>query len=197
MARGDVVVAGGDVGRQRPQCVEGGLAARLQLLVHIGLDLVHGHVAGAFDHDLDVMLPGNLGQLAQGRKLGELGFVVGVGDGAGAQAVAEAEGDVVGLHDLADVLEAGVEEALLVVGEAPFGHDRAAARHDARHPLRRHRDVGQAHSGVDGEIVDALLGLLDQGVAVDLPGQVLGDSADLLQRLVDRDGADRDGRCCG
>ncbi len=50
---------------------------------------------------------------------------------------------------------------------------------------------------MDGEIVDALLGLLDERVAVDLPGQVLGDAADLLQRLVDRDGADRDGASCG
>jgi hypothetical protein len=98
----------------------------------------------------------------KGGELGELGFVVGVGDGAGAQAVAEAEGDVVRLHDLADLLEAGVEEALLVVGEAPFGHDRAAAADDAGDALGGHRDVGEAHAGVDGEIVDALLGLLDQ-----------------------------------
>ena len=81
-----------------------------------------------------------------------------------------------------------------MVGEAPFGHDRAAAADDAGDALGGQRDVGQAHAGVDGEIVDALLGLLDQGVAEDLPGQVLGDAADLLQRLVDRHGADRHGR---
>src|SRR3954465_5807744 len=46
---------------------------------------------------------------------------------------------------------------------------------------------------MDGEIVDARLALLYERVAVDLPGQVLGDAADLLQRLVDGDGADRDG----
>ena len=46
---------------------------------------------------------------------------------------------------------------------------------------------------MDGEVIDALLGLLDQRVAEDLPGQLLGDAADLLQRLVDRDGADRHG----
>ncbi len=44
---------------------------------------------------------------------------------------------------------------------------------------------------MDGEVVDALLALLDQRVAEDLPGQVLGDAADLLQRLVDRHRADR------
>src|SRR3546814_8204972 len=54
---GDVVVAGRDVGGQRPQGVEGGLAAGFERLVHIGLDLVHRHMAGAFDHHLDVVLP--------------------------------------------------------------------------------------------------------------------------------------------
>ena len=43
---------------------------------------------------------------------------------------------------------------------------------------------------MDGEVVDALLALLDQRVAIDLPGQVFGDAADLLQRLIDRHRAD-------
>src|SRR5690606_37131602 len=51
-----------------------------------------------------------------------------------------------------------------------------------------------AHPGVDGEVVHALLGLLDQRFAEDLPGEVLGDAADFLERLVDRDGADGHGR---
>ena len=54
----------------------------------------------------------------------------------------------------------------------------------------RQRDMRQAHAGMDGEIVDALLALLDQRVAIDLPGQLLGDAADLLQRLIDRHRAD-------
>ncbi len=44
----------------------------------------------------------------------------------------------------------------------------AAAADDAGDALGGHRDIGQAHAGVDGEIVDALLGLLDQRVAEDL-----------------------------
>ena len=70
-------------------------------------------MAGALDHHLHAVLPGDLGQLAQGLQLGELGRVVGVGDAAGAQAVAQRERDVVGPHDLADVLEVLVEEVLL------------------------------------------------------------------------------------
>ena len=64
-----------------------------------------------------------LRQLAQRLELGELRLVVGVGDRAGAQAVAEGEAHVVRLHDLADLLEVRVEEVLLVVRQAPLGQD--------------------------------------------------------------------------
>jgi hypothetical protein len=63
-------------------------------------------------------------------------------------------------------------------------------------PVRRRageRDVPEQHAGVDGEVIDALFGLLDQRVTVDVPGQLLWASADLLQRLVDRDRANRHG----
>ena len=43
--------------------------------------------------------------------------------------------------------------------------------------LRRQRDVAQQHAGVDGEVVDALLRLLDERVAEELPGQILGLAA--------------------
>jgi hypothetical protein len=107
-------------------------------------------------------------------EFGELRFVVGVGDGAGTQAVADREADVVGRHDVADLVPMRVEEVLLVMREAPLGHDRAAARDDAGHAPGGQRDVGEADAGVDGEVVDALLGLLDQRVAEDLPGEVFG-----------------------
>ncbi len=105
-------------------------------------------MARPFDHHLHAAPPGDLGQFAQGLQLGELRRVVGVGDAARPQAVAEAEGDVVGPHDLADVLEVVMEEALPVVGQAPLGHDRAAARDDAGHPPtaegeKRQREVAR------------------------------------------------------
>src|SRR5439155_8230985 len=55
--RGDVVVPGGDVGGERAQRVEGRLVAPVQLELDVLPDLVHGHVAGALDHDLDVVAP--------------------------------------------------------------------------------------------------------------------------------------------
>ena len=78
-----------------------------------------------------------------------------------------------------------------MVRQAPLGHDRSAARHDAGHAPGGHRHVAQQHAGMDGEVVDTLLGLLDERVAIDLPGEIFGPAADLLERLVNRHGADR------
>ena len=61
----------------------------------------------------------------------------------------------------------------------------------AGHPVRRQRHVAQQNAGVDREVVDALLGLLDQRVAENFPGQFLGLAMHFLERLVDRHRADR------
>ncbi len=89
-------------------------------------------MAGAFDHHLHVVLPGFFRQLAQSLQFGELGFVAGIGDAAGTQAVAQRKADVILLENLADVVEAFVEEILLVVVRHPLRQDGAAAAHDAR-----------------------------------------------------------------
>ena len=132
MARGDVVVAGRDIGGQRPQRIERRLVAGRELAVHVLLDLVHRHMAGAFDHHLHVVLLRDLVQFAQRVQFGELRRVVGVGGRAGAQAVAQRERHVILLQQLADFLEMRVEEILLVMRQAPFGEDRAAARRRCR-----------------------------------------------------------------
>ena len=193
-AAGDVVVAGGDVGRQRAKRVEGSLVAPLELLGHVVVDHVHRNVAGAFVHHLDAKLPGAPGQVALHLELGELRLVVGVGDGAGAEAVADAEAHVVGGADFADVIPMCVEETLGVMREAPLGHDRSAPADDAGEALGCHRHEAQQHAGVNGEIVDTLLGLLDECVAVNLPSQVFGFAVHFLECLINRHSADRDGR---
>ena len=138
--------------------------------------------------------PGALGQVALHFELGELRFVVRVGDGAGAEPVTNTEADVVGRHDVADIVPMFIQEALLVMGEAPFRHDGAAAADDAGHAPRGERDEAQQDAGVDGEVIDALLGLLDERVAEDFPSQVFGAAVHFLKGLVDGDGADRHGR---
>ncbi len=188
----DVVVARRDVGGERPQRVERRLVAVLELEVHVLLDELHRDVAGTFDHHLHVVLPRDPGKLAQRLQFRDLRLVVGVVNRARSQPVAERERYVVGLENLADVLEARVEEALLVMREAPLRHDRAAARDDARHAFGGQGNVGEPHAGVHREVVHALLALLDQCVTVNFPGELLGFPLDFFQRLIDRHGADRD-----
>ena len=62
-AGGDVVVTRCDIGGQRTEGVERCFEAVFQLLVHVLLDHLHRNMAGAFDHHLHIMLPGDLGQL--------------------------------------------------------------------------------------------------------------------------------------
>src|SRR5712671_2095841 len=49
---GDVIVARGDVGDERSQCVERRLKAVSQLLIHIFPNELHRYVTGPFDHYL-------------------------------------------------------------------------------------------------------------------------------------------------
>ena len=190
----DVVVAGGDVGGERAERVEWRFVAPLELLRHVFLDHVHGDMAGAFVHDLDAFRPGAFGEVTLDFEFAELRFVVGVGDRAGAESVADREAHIVSRHDVANVVPVRVEKVLLVVGEAPFRHDAAAAGDNAGHARGGEGDEAQEDSGVDGEIIDALLGLLDERVGENLPGQFLGLASDFFEGLVNGDGADGDGR---
>src|ERR1700679_2636169 len=86
---GDVVIAGSDVGDEGAEDVERRSTAELDFLVDLLLDLVHGNVARAFDHDLNVVLPGLAGELAESLQFGKLRFVGGVRNRARTEAVAK------------------------------------------------------------------------------------------------------------
>ena len=79
-SRGNVIVAGRNVGGQRTQGIERCFFTDLQLLVHVFLDHVHRHMPRAFDHGLHVVLPGNFRQLAQGFQFTKLGRIIGIGN---------------------------------------------------------------------------------------------------------------------
>ena len=188
-----MVVARSDVDDERAKGVERRAVAELDFLIDLLLDLVERHVAGAFDHDLNVVLPGFVGEFAERLEFGELRLVAGVGDAAGAKAVAERIGDVVLLQDLGDVVEALVEEVLFVVVGHPLRQDGAAAADDAGDALGDHRQVLDEDAGVDGHVVDALLRLLFDDFEHEVGGEVF-DALHARDRLVDRHGADGHGR---
>src|SRR5688572_24444058 len=71
------------------------------------------------------------------------------------------------------------------MSETPLGHDRTAAAHNSSSSLRSHRYERQTYAGVDGEVVDALLGLFNQSVAEDFPRQLFRFAANFFQSLID------------
>jgi len=75
------------------------------------LDQVHRHVAGALDHHLDIVVPGDRCELTKRVKFRKLGLVVRVSVGAGAETVAQ-RGDFARRHDLADPAKTRIEGAL-------------------------------------------------------------------------------------
>jgi len=187
---GDVVVAGGDVGDQRTQHIEGGLGALLHLLAHVEFDLIHGHMARALHHHLNVVLPGAAGEFAEGLQFRQLGLIGGVVQTAGTQRIPQGEGAVVALEDLADVVEAGVERVLLVVVEHPLGQDAAAAAHDAREATLHLGQVLDQQAGVDGLVVDPLLAVLLDDVQEVVFAELLDRAMHALEGLIHRHGAD-------
>ncbi len=189
----DVVVARSGVGGERSKRVERRVLADRLLHLDVHAHGVERNMARSFDHHLHIVVPCALGQFAQRHELGELRRVVRVGERARTQTVAERERDVVLREDVAQLVEMRVQEAFLMVLQAPFGHDRTAAGDNARHAVGGQRHEPQQHAGMDGHVVDALLALFDHGVAEQLPGELGRIVLDLLQRLVHRHGADRDG----
>ena len=188
-----MVVSGCDVGRERSERIERRFFANLELPVHVLFDEVHRYVARTLDHRLHVVLPRDLRELAERIEFAELRFVVSVCETTRTQTIAERKRDVVRLHNFADLFEMGVEKILLMVREAPLREYRSASRNDARNALRGKRHVAQQHARVNRKVVDALLGLFDQRVAVEFPREVFRFAVDFLQRLIDRHRADGHG----
>ena len=93
--RGYVVIARSDIRRKRPEDVERGAVAETFLESDVGLDLVDGNVAGAFDYHLDVPVPGAEGELPEGDEFLDLSKVRCVRYTPGPQTVSQAECDVV------------------------------------------------------------------------------------------------------
>src|SRR5215471_12708740 len=78
--------------------------------------------------------------------------------------------------------------------QTPFGHDGTATRHNTRDAPGSQGNIAQEHASVDREVIDPLLSLLNQRIAVDLPGEFLSLATHLLQSLINRYGTNGHGR---
>ena len=166
----------------------------IDLLLHVFFDELHRNVAGAFIHDLAAFGPGTRGELSLDFQFGQLRVIIGVGNRSGTKPVADGETDVVCGTDVANLVPMGVEEVLGIVVERPLGQNGSATRNDPGHTTGGVWDEPLQDGGVDGEVIDPLFGLLDEGVAVEFPGKVFDTSVNFFESLVDRNGADRNGR---
>ena len=77
------------VGHQRTQRIERRLKAVFKLEIHVFLNHVERYMARPFNHHLASVFPGNLRQLAQRLQLGQLRFVIRIGNTARPQPVAQ------------------------------------------------------------------------------------------------------------
>ena len=111
----------------------------------------------------------------------------------GTEAVSQGECHVVAGADVANIIEVLIEEALLLMHLAPLGDDAATTAHDTGQAVIGQMDILQTDAAVDREIVHALLALLNQRVAENLPVECLGLAVHLLEGLVERYGADGNG----
>ena len=189
---GDVVIAGGDVGDEGSQHVERGTHADALLHLHIGGDLIQGHMAGAFHHDLHVVGPSPLGQLAQTDQLLDLADVGGVGQAAGAACVAQRDGHIVLFADVQNFIEVLVERVFVAGHAHPCEDQRAAAADDVHLPLVL-ADLVDGLAGdaaVEGDEVHAVLRVQTHHVDEVLRGQ--GGEVALVvdDRVIHRHGAD-------
>ncbi len=117
--------------------------------------------------------------------------VGGVGQAAGAEAVADAEGDVILAHDVADVFPMGIHRVLLVVMEHPFREEGAAPADDADQTVFHEGEMLLEDAGVDCEVIDTLSGLMTKGIEDDFAVELFDPTAD--DHAVNGDGPDGDG----
>lgn len=73
-------------------------------------NFMHRNVPRPFDHHLHIMLPGDFRQLAKRFQFGKLRLIVRIGDGAGAQAVAKGDRDIVLFQNLADFFKMRIQK---------------------------------------------------------------------------------------
>jgi len=83
-----------------------------------------------------------------------------------------------------------VEQILAMVLDHPFGQDGSAAADDSGHAPGGQRDVLYQYPGVNGHVIDALLGLLLDDFEHDVDVEIL-DAPHAGDGFVDGDRADR------
>ena len=184
--RSNVVVTRSYVCHQRAERIERCVMTVFYLALHVFLYLVQGHVSRTFDEGLHILFPCTYYEFAHCVEFGELGFVVGIGNTAGAQSVSQRDCHVVLGKDVADVVEVFVEERFAVVDKTPLAHDTTSAAYDTTQAFVGEMNVVATDSGMDGKVIHTLFALLNQRIFIDFPRQVFHFAVHFFKCLVDR-----------
>ena len=129
---GNMVIAGSNVCYKRSEHIERCTVAQAFLQLHIRSNLVVGHVAGAFYHNLYTLIPSALCQFAQVQQLLNLRSVGSISNAAGTQTIAKADGYIIFGTDIKNFIIVFIQWVFSVIVQHPAG-DKAAAAADNVH----------------------------------------------------------------
>ena len=144
-----------------------------------------------FDEHLHILFPSALAEFAHYLEFAQLSLVIGIVGTAGTHTVANANSHIVVGKNVANFVPMGVKEVFLVVVAHPLCHNASATRYAARETPVQCRQQMLEQSGVDGKVVNALLALLDKGVAVHFPCEFVSLAVYLLKCLIHRNSTHR------
>mmetsp|Transcript_36510 Transcript_36510/g.88489 ORF Transcript_36510/g.88489 Transcript_36510/m.88489 type:complete len:474 (+) Transcript_36510:709-2130(+) len=186
---GNVIITRGNISSEGSQGVEWSLVTPVQLVSHVLWDLIKRNVSRSLVHDLYILGPSTGGEFSLKLKLSKLRFIIGIIDGSGTETITDGKGDIIFSTDIKNIIPMLVGEVLFVVEDIPLGVDGSSTRNNACHSANSHWYETKKNGSMDGEVINSLLGLLNKSLLEYLPIQILSNSINLLQSLVDRNGS--------
>ena len=185
-----MVIPRENVGHQGAQHIEWRLMANAFLQTHIGGNLIHGHVAGPFDHDLDILIPGPLcqsSQLDEFRNLSGIGAVI---QAAGTEGVSQADGHIKLPQDVQNIIKVLIEWVFLARHLHPGKEKGAPPRDNVHLPLVSLKGFHgpTVQTGVDGHKVHPFLGVGPHHLQEILRGNVQQILLQISDGIVHRNG---------
>ena len=126
---------------------------------HICGNLIHGHVAGAFNHDLYILRPCALCQLAKSNQLLNLRRIGCIRKAAGAASIPKAHGDIIFPTDIQNIIIMLIEGVFVSCHFHPCKHDGAAAGNNIHQTLILLKACRccTIHAAMDGHKIYAVL----------------------------------------
>ena len=153
--RGYMIISRSNVCYKRSEHVERSTMAQCFLDFHICCNLVHRHMARAFDHYLNVFLPCTFCQFSKRDQFFNLCSVCSICNTAGTACITETHSNVIFLTDIENFIIMLIERIFLSGHFHPGEHDRSTAGNDIHKTfvLLKAGSSSTIHSAVNGHKV--------------------------------------------